>query len=162
MHKVLLFQLQHQSFQWIFRVDFFRIDWFDLLAVQGLSRVFSMTTLWKHQFFGTQPSLWSNSHIHIWLLEKTIALTIWIFVGKVMFLFFNILSWFVIAFLPYSILLLIYSWTHPSISPFIHSSYTKVYLVLPDKKKKYIFYSYRTHILVWQYKIRADTYTIRA
>ena len=32
--KVLEHQLQHQSFQWIFRVDFFRIDWFDLLAVQ--------------------------------------------------------------------------------------------------------------------------------
>ena len=41
----------------------FRIDWFDLLAVQGLSRVFSSTTVQKHQFFGTQPSLWSNSHI---------------------------------------------------------------------------------------------------
>jgi len=33
--KVLEFQLQHQSFQWIFRTDFFRIDWLDLLAVQG-------------------------------------------------------------------------------------------------------------------------------
>ena len=35
----------------------FRMDWFDLLAVQGLSRVFSSTTIGKHQFFGTQPSL---------------------------------------------------------------------------------------------------------
>ena len=41
----------------------FRIDWFDFLAVQGLSRVFSSTTIQKHQFFGAQPSLWSNSHI---------------------------------------------------------------------------------------------------
>ena len=32
----------------------FRIDWFDLLADQGISRVFSSTTVWKHQFFGTQ------------------------------------------------------------------------------------------------------------
>ena len=39
-------------------------DWLDLLAVQGLSRVFSNTTVQKHQFFGAQPSLWSNSHIH--------------------------------------------------------------------------------------------------
>ena len=39
----------------------FRIDWFDLLAVQGLSRVFSNTTVQKHQFFGAQLSLWSNS-----------------------------------------------------------------------------------------------------
>ena len=48
----------------------FRIDWFDLLAVQGLSRVFSNTIVQKHQFFGAQPSLWSNSHICTWLLEK--------------------------------------------------------------------------------------------
>ena len=33
------------------------------------SRVFFSTTVWKHQFFGTQPSLWSSSHIHTWLLE---------------------------------------------------------------------------------------------
>ena len=37
---------------------------------KGLSRVFSNTTVQKHQFFGTQLSLWSNSHIHIWLQEK--------------------------------------------------------------------------------------------
>ena len=37
---------------------------------KGLSRVFSRTTVQKHQFFGAQLSLWSNSHIHIWLLEK--------------------------------------------------------------------------------------------
>ena len=42
----------------------FRIDWFDLLAIQGISRVFSSTIIWKHLFEGTQPSLWSNSHIH--------------------------------------------------------------------------------------------------
>ena len=41
-----------------------RIDWFDFLAVQELSRVFSSTTVLKHQFFGTQPFLWFNSHIH--------------------------------------------------------------------------------------------------
>ena len=35
----------------------FRIDWFTLLEVQGLSRVFSSTIIWKHQLFGTQPSL---------------------------------------------------------------------------------------------------------
>ena len=38
----------------------FRIDWFDLLGAKGLSRVFSNTTVWKHQFFGTQPSLQST------------------------------------------------------------------------------------------------------
>ena len=51
-------------------------DWFSLgllvvLALQGtLSRVFFNTTIQKHQFFGTQPSLWSSSNIHTWLLEK--------------------------------------------------------------------------------------------
>ena len=44
----------------------FRIDWFDLLAVQGTLN----TTVQKHQFFSAQPSLWSNSHICTWLLEK--------------------------------------------------------------------------------------------
>ena len=40
------------------------------LLSKGLLRVFSSTTVWKHQFFGTQPSLWSNTHIYTWLLEK--------------------------------------------------------------------------------------------
>ena len=42
----------------------FRMDWLDLLAIQGTLRVFSNTTVQKHQFFGTQPSSQSNSHIH--------------------------------------------------------------------------------------------------
>ena len=52
-------------------------DWFPLgltgsisLQSKGLSRVFANTTVLKHQFFGAQPSLWSNSNIHLWLLEK--------------------------------------------------------------------------------------------
>ena len=48
----------------------FKIDWFDLLAVQGTLKGLHSTTIWKHQFFGTQPLLWSNSHVHTWLLEK--------------------------------------------------------------------------------------------
>ena len=40
------------------------------LLTKGFSRVFSSTTVWKHRFFGTQPFLWSSSHIHTWLLEK--------------------------------------------------------------------------------------------
>ena len=43
---------------------YFRIDWFDLLAIQGTSRVFSNTTVQKHHFFSAQPSLQSNSYIH--------------------------------------------------------------------------------------------------
>ena len=75
----------------------FRIDWFYLLQSKGLSRVFSSTTQ-RHQFLSTQPSLRSNSHIHIWLLEKTIALTIWTFVDKVMSFLFNTLSRFFIRY----------------------------------------------------------------
>ena len=52
-------------------------DWFPLgltgwvsLQSKGLSRVFSNTAVQKHQFFGAQLSLWSNSHTHTWLLEK--------------------------------------------------------------------------------------------
>ena len=52
------FQLQRQSFQWLFRVDFLSnsLVWFSLQS-RGLSRVFSSITIWKHQFFSTQPSL---------------------------------------------------------------------------------------------------------
>ena len=82
----------------------FRMDWFDLLAVsslvQGLSRVLPSTTILKHQFSSTQPSLWSSSHIHPYMAAgKTIALTIQTFIGKVMSLLFNMLSRFVIALL---------------------------------------------------------------
>ena len=48
----------------------FRMDWLDLLPAKGLSRVFSNTTVQKHQFFGTQLSLYFNSHIHTWSLQK--------------------------------------------------------------------------------------------
>ena len=53
----------------------FRMDWLDLFAVQGLSRVFSSTTIQKHQLFGAQYFLWSNSHICTWIGE-VIVLTI--------------------------------------------------------------------------------------
>ena len=47
----------------------FRTSWISLQSM-GLSRVFSNTTVQKHQFFGAQLSSQSNSHIHTWLLEK--------------------------------------------------------------------------------------------
>ena len=80
----------------------FRIDWFDLLDVQGTSGVFSNITVQKHQFFGTWLSLWTNSHTHTRLLEKTIALTVQTFVSKMMSQLFNMLSRLVITFLPRS------------------------------------------------------------
>ena len=52
--------------------DWFPLGWTGWISLQfkGLSRVFSNTTVQKHQFFGTQLSLWSNCHIHSWPLEK--------------------------------------------------------------------------------------------
>ena len=57
--------------------DWFPLGWIGLISLQskGLSRVFSNTTVQKHQFFSAQLSLWSNSHFHTWLLEKPIPLT---------------------------------------------------------------------------------------
>ena len=71
MARVLELQIQHQSFQKILRTDFL-LGFTDLISLQskGLPRVFSRTTIWKHQFFSAQPSLLSNSHIRIWLPEK--------------------------------------------------------------------------------------------
>ena len=70
-----------------------------ILQSRRLSRVFSNITLQKHQFFGAQFSLWSNSHM---TTGKTIALTTCAFIGKVMSLLFNMLSRLVTAFLPRS------------------------------------------------------------
>ena len=68
--KVLEFQLQINPPNEYSGLISFRIDWLDLLVVQGTLRVFSNTTVQKHQFFGAQLSLKSNSRIHMWLLEK--------------------------------------------------------------------------------------------
>ena len=82
------------------RLILFRIDWFDLLAVQGtlkslLQHRNSKTSLLQHStFFMDQLS-----HPYM-TTRKTIALTMRTFVGKVMSLFFNMLFRFVIAFLP--------------------------------------------------------------
>ena len=52
--------------------DWSPLEWTGWISLQskGLSRVCSNTTVQKHQFFGTQLSSQSNSHIHTWLLEK--------------------------------------------------------------------------------------------
>ena len=83
----------------------FRMDWLDLLGAKGLLRVFSNTTVKKHQFFTVQLS-------HPYMTTgKTIALTRRTIVGKVMSLLLNMLSRLVITFLPRSKRLLI-SWLH--------------------------------------------------
>ena len=81
-------------------------EWTGWISFQpkGLSRVFSNTTVQKHQFFGAQPS----SHPYM-PTGKTIVLTRWTFVVKVMSLLLNMLSRLVITFLPRSKRLLI-SW----------------------------------------------------
>ena len=68
---------------------------------KGLLRVFSNTTIWKHPFFGAQPSLWSGSYLHTWLLEIP---SLWLY-GCLLAkwsLLFNMLCRFVIIFLPRS------------------------------------------------------------
>ena len=90
--------------------DQFPLGWTGEISLQskGISRVFSNTTVQKQQFFGAQPSLWSNSHPYM-TTRKMIALTTWTFVSKIMSLLFNMSSRLVIAFLPRSKCLLI-SW----------------------------------------------------
>ena len=84
------------------RLISFRIDWFDLLAVQSILSL-KVSILWCSAFFMVQL-------LHSYMTtEKAIALTIQTFVGKMMSLLFNMLSILVIAFLPRSKCLL-FSW----------------------------------------------------
>ena len=96
LHQVTkILELQHQSFQWMFRVDFLWIDWLYLLAVKGI-----LNSLLQHHnskasilchaaFFMVQLS-----HLYI-TTGKTTVLTIWTFISKVMSLLFNMLSRFI-------------------------------------------------------------------
>ena len=99
-------QLQHQSFQWHPGLISFRMDWLDLLAVQGTRK-----SLLQHHS-SKASILWHSvvqlSHPYM-ITGKTIALTRQTFVGKVMSLLFNMLSRLVITFLPMSKCVLI-SW----------------------------------------------------
>ena len=80
------------------------------LLSKRLSRVFSSTTVQKHQFFGAQNQFFMVQLSHLYMTtRKTVALTIWTFVSKVMSLLFNMLSRLLMAFLPRSEHLLI-SW----------------------------------------------------
>ena len=109
MAKVLKLQLQYQCFQWIFRTDLLKDERVRSPCSPRDSQEFSLTPQFKSinslvlSFFMVQIS-------HLYMTTgKTIALTIWNFVSKVMSLLFNTLSRFAIAFLPRSKLLLI-SW----------------------------------------------------
>ena len=113
--------------------DWCPLDWTGWIFLQskGLSRVFSNTTVQKHQFFSTQLSSQSNSHPYK-TTGKIIALTRWTFVGKVMSLLLKMLSRLVITFLPKSKRLLI-SWLQ---SP------SAVILKPPPKKVCHCFHIY--------------------
>ena len=93
--KGLEFQLQHQSLQWIFRVDFLW-DW--LVWSSCCSRVFSSTTVQKYQFFWLSAFFMVQLSYSYMTTGKTITLAIWAFVSKVMSQLLNTLSRFVIAF----------------------------------------------------------------
>ena len=98
--KVLEFQLQHQSFQWIFRTVSFRMDWLDLLAVQGTLKSLLQHHNSKESIL--QPSIFFTVQLsHPYMTTgETIALTRWTLVGKVMSLLLNMLFRLVITFLP--------------------------------------------------------------
>ena len=118
--------------------DWFTLGWTGWISFQskGLWRVFSNTTVQKHQFFSAQFSLYSNSHTHTWLLEKTIVLTRQTFVGKVISLLFNMLSRLIITFLPRSKCLLI-SWLQ-SPSAVIFSSVQFSHSVVSDSLQPHV------------------------
>ena len=108
--KVLELHLQHQSFQWVFRVDFlFKVDWFDLLAVQGALKSLLQPHSSIASILGCSAFfLVQLSHTYM-TTGKTMALTIWTFASQVMSLLFNTRCRFAIAYLPKSSCLLI-SW----------------------------------------------------
>ena len=95
--------------------DWSPLGWTGWISLQskGLPRVFSSTTVQKHQFFGSQLSLQSNSQHPYMTTGKNIALTRWTFIGKVMSLPFNMLPRLVITFLPRSKHLLEWFWSPP-------------------------------------------------
>ena len=95
--KVLEFQLQHQSFLNI--QDWFPLGWTDWISLQskGLSRVFSNTTVWKHQFFGTQQHIspWqipSPSILHPYCLSCVLSFAN-LLLGIPLLLISSLLSW---------------------------------------------------------------------
>ena len=98
--KILEFHLQLQSFNEYSGLIFFMIDWFDLLAVQRILKSFlqyhnSKTSILQHSAF----IMVQLQHPYM-TTGRTIALTMWAFVSKVTYLLFNMLSRFVITFLP--------------------------------------------------------------
>ena len=116
-------------------------DWLTLgltgliLQSRGLSRGFSSTTVWKHQFFSTQPSIMVQLSHPYMSTGKTIALTLRTFVCKVIYLLFNTLSRFVRAFFQRSRCLLISCLQSPS-----------TVILEPEKMKCHCFHSFLLYL----------------
>ena len=94
--------------------DWLPLGWTGWISLQskGLSRVFSNTTVQKHQFFGRHSTFFIVQLSHPYMTTgKAIALTSWNFVGKILSLLFNMLSRLVITFLPRSKRHLLISWS---------------------------------------------------
>ena len=129
--KILEFQLQHLSFQWIFRIDLFRMDWLHLPAVQR-----TLKSLLQHHS-SKASMLWQSAFLIVQLsypyrtTGKTIVLTRWTFVDKVMSLLLNMLSRLVITLLPRSKRLLI-SWLKSPSAVILESIKIKLDTVSPS------------------------------
>ena len=150
--KVLKLQLQRQSFEWIFRVDFL-YDWLVWSCYPSDSQESSPAPQFNTSAFSLLYGPTLTSHT---TTGKTIVLTIQTIVGKVMFLLFNMLSRFVIAFLPRSNYLLI-SWLQSpssvtlepkkiksvtvSIFHFGKSKLTYRFSTIPNKVSKAVLYT---------------------
>ena len=116
--------------------DWFPLGWTGWISLQSreLSRVFSNTTVHKHQFFGTQPSLRSNTHLYMSTGKKH-SFDYMDFLSKVMSLLFNVLSKLVTAFLPRSMHLLISRLQSPS-----------AMILEPKKIKSVTFYGFSIYL----------------
>ena len=141
--RVLELQLQHQSFSEYSGLISFRIDWFDLLAVQGTLKSllqqhnFKVSILWCLAFFMVQLS-------YLYMTTgKAIALTIGTLLGKVMSQLFNTLSRFVIAFLPRSkhLHLFIYIYTHTFVYIHTHTYFHSTLCLYSCLNSVYMLYS---------------------
>jgi len=151
--KILEFQLQHLSFQWIFRIDLFRMDWLHLPAVQR-----TLKSLLQHHS-SKASMLWQSAFLIVQVsypyttTGKTIALTRWTFVDKVMSLLLNMLSRLVITLLPRSKRLLI-SWLKSPSAVILESRKIKLATVSPSichevMRLKHLFLMYRLCQSLW-------------
>ena len=131
-------QLQHQSFQWIFRISF-RTHWFDLLAVQGTLKSLLTTTQFKSISSSALSFLYGPTLTSIHDYWKNHSFDKITFVSKVMSLLYNMLSRLMIAFLPRSKHLLI-SWVQ---SPSA--------VILEPPKIKSVFISTVSHLFAMKW-----------